>query len=140
MQTSHHLVVETCTHVGILSNWQTAVVVVGYDEVVIRHGCGVSLVTKFKAFPVGLVGTNSPVKARIQFSTRGLLSLEEVIQPGRSGKVCPTTKSAGTEVTLDSRTLCGISTGINRCPLVVSTLRAIVQELNFIDALVVVLV
>ena len=82
MQTRHHLVVDTSTEVGILCHRQTTVIIIGYHRCISGHIEGVALVAIFEAFPVGLIGTNGPVETGIELATGGLLSLEELIEPG----------------------------------------------------------
>ena len=128
----------------MLSHGQTTVVIVGHDRNVlvcpiVSHLDGIDSVTILKAIPLRLVGTDSPVEARVERSLRGALCLEQIVKPGRSRKVCPTTAVARSEVTLDSRTLSSILTGVHRCPFVDCALRSVVKELNLKKTLCIIL-
>ena len=122
MQTCDHLVVETGTQVRILGDGQTTMVVVGNHRGIGSHRYGIADIAILKAVPLGFVGTDGPIKTGIERAIGRLLSLEELIEPGRGGEVCPSTEIARTVVTLDSMTLSGIRTGVHRCPLIVGSL------------------
>ena len=142
VQTCYHLVVETGTQVGVLGNGQTAKAVVGDNHVAGSHLGLVAYVTIAiggAVVPSGLVGAHRPVEARVERTVGSGFGLIEVVEPGRNGEVGPAAKVAGAIVTLDGVALCGVRTGVHRCPLVVGTLRLKVEELHLEDALVVVL-
>ena len=122
MQTSNHLVVDACAEVGVLGYWQTAVVVIGNYGSVSCHWDSVAYIAILESLPVDLICTDRPVETWVECSVCGFFSLEKVIEPRRSREVSPTTKVARTEVTLDGVSLCGVWTGVHRCPLVIGTL------------------
>ena len=122
MKTGCHLIIKVGTEIGPLSDRKTTIVIVGYDGISSRHLGGVSHVAILESFPITLVGTDGPVETWIQLTFLGTLLLEEVVQPWRSRKVCPSTESTWSEVRLYGMTLCSIRTGINRSPLIIYTL------------------
>ena len=140
VQTGDHLLIDARAEVGVLGDGQTTVVVVGHEEVVGCERLRVSHVAILEAFPVDLVGTDCPVEARVELTLGGALLLEEVVEPGRSRDVGPTTAVARTVVTLDGVALRSVGAGVHGRPLVVGALRAVVEELNLEQALGVVLV
>ena len=140
MKTSHHLVVKTCAEVSVLGNGQTTIVIVGHNVIISSHSVCIAYITILKAIPVGLISTDSPVEAGGKLTAGSTLLLEEVVEPGRSREVSPATIVTRTEVALDSRTLCSVGTGVHRCPLIVGTLRTIVEELYLEETLGIVLI
>ncbi len=71
VQTCHHLVVETSTQVGVLSHWQSTVVIMSNkrNAQVTPVGTllnGVANITELEAVPFGLIGTDSPVESWIE--------------------------------------------------------------------------
>ena len=122
MQTGDDLLIDARAKVGVLGNGQTAIVVVGHEELVGSERLLVSHVAILEAFPVVLVGADGPIEARVKLTLGGALLLEEVVEPGRSRDVGPATTVARTVVTLDGMALRSVGTGVHRCPLVVGAL------------------
>ena len=122
VQTCNNRAIETGTKVCELGDGQTTVCVVGYDVV---SGCKlvrISYITELEIFPVGFISTDGPVQTWVEFPVSCTLSFEEMVEPRGCRDVCPTTIIAGSEVTLDGRTLGGIRAGVHRSPLVVGSL------------------
>ena len=83
VQTCYHLIIKTCTQVGILGNRQSTVVVIGYNRSIGSHRHGIANVSILKSVPFGLIGTDCPIEAWIERTSGGLLGLKELIEPWR---------------------------------------------------------
>ena len=71
VKTSNHLVVDTCAQVRVLSNRQSTIVVIrNYRNIGIGPLVGllnvIDLIAILKAFPLGLIGTDSPIETGVE--------------------------------------------------------------------------
>ena len=92
LQSSHYLVVDASTDIGVFSYWQSAIVVIGAEILRISNLCAVSCVAKLIAFPVVFVSADGPIEAWVELAGSGALCLKEVIEPRRSREVSPSTE------------------------------------------------
>ena len=84
MKTCYHLIIKVGSEIGILSDWQTTVGIVGLDCISNGQLLGVANITICIVLPIILVCTNSPVEAWVKLASLCLLLLEELIEPWRS--------------------------------------------------------